>query len=109
MDNVIRKAVELAEGWRLSDDNQPLIYLIDEIESDEMSFMSWSYPQWMLDALAAQLVRQVDAINEFTCVCAQEKLTFVYGTGYWKAEGPDRTMNTLKAIVESKVLEDGDE
>ena len=110
----IRKAVELTDGWRLSDDKEPLIYLTDEIESDEISFMSWSYPNWMLDALAAQLVRQVDALECLYISTGHDavhviKISGCTHIGLKSVHGPDRTMNTLKAIVDSKVLEQNNE
>jgi len=112
----IRKAVELADGWRLSNDKEPLIYL-DDGTSDGISFMSWSYPQFMLDALAAQLVRQVDALpgnEDITRQCIlgiwAESTSVIDLKGYphnetlIESDDTDRTMNTIKAVVDSGVL-----
>lgn len=77
-------------------------------------------PQWFLDALAAQLVRQVDAIFAHACQC-EKGFTAVRTykakrdgvTPIWQdvmaSYGPNRTMNTIKAIVDSAVLEGRDE
>lgn len=79
----IRKAIELADGWEM------------ESELGE------------LDALAAELVRRVVLIEGFdVVVCNGESAVM---DPLWKcagnAQGPDRTMNTIKAIVDSGVLE----
>ena len=62
--------------------------------------------QRFLDALAAQLVRQVDALGPDYSVRTHPTETYVYEeSGYKKCVGDDRTENTITAIVESKVLE----
>ena len=117
MDDYIKKAVELADGWRLSNDKEPLIYL-DDGTSDGISFMSWSYPQFMLDALAAQLVRQINVLDDYAIHIEPGK-TILCGVTYtdkgFKShhtigviEGEDPTMSTIKAIVDSGVLSTGD-
>lgn len=101
--NYIRKAVELADGW-IAYDNSFL---------GGCYFAPHSYdrvPQPVLDALAAQLVRQVDALP-----FEQEGKTYFEVNNIrahlctditeTEAEGSDRTMNTIKSIVDSKVLE----
>ena len=109
----IRKAVELV-GWLESDEEgeylqipaQPFSAYLDEIRAP--------CEQYLLDALAAQLVRQVDALigididvhKGFSSITTDQGK---YSTGHWveigEAQGEDRTMNTIKAIVDSKVLE----
>jgi len=108
----IRKAVELADGWSwqgeiyLGRTDDPLIMVNTSagvmLESDE---------RMALDALAAQLVRQVDTKMGVS-------IQIVSGSAHIKvvifsrnpdretaqAFGPDRTMNTIKAIVDSGVL-----
>ena len=85
----IRKAVELADGWD---------YYADD-----------DHDQGWLDMLAAQLVRQVDALDGFNFVSGQDCYSYVWRACDDKAEmasyGPDRTMNTIKAIVASGVLD----
>ena len=71
------------------------------------------------DALAAQLTSQVDALDDYG-VFTEPEQTHVWevepppemiggelheGGKWWHSEGPDRTMNTLRAIIDSKVLE----
>ena len=103
----IRKAVELADGWYWVSDNRGgevghdqtgfLWYLRDERES-----------QLYLDALAAQLVRQVDATEHWVtstslgnaCVWLRDGA----GKVFKSTENDNRTMNTLRAIVDSGVL-----
>jgi len=108
MNDIIRKAVELADGWRISADRLGVFY-------DESNQFSWfvedDVPQFIKDALAAQLVRQVDTLTSIWVDLD------MYGTAkLWewngkrksrieKANDEDRTMNTIKTIVESKVLE----
>ncbi len=70
---------------------------------------SW---QWVKDALAAQLVRQIDQ-RKVASVYIVPEMTEVQ----WEYEssdtldsatsrGPDRNMNTIKAIVDSGVVKD---
>ena len=97
MVNYIRKAIELADviaPWDFYQNNEDCIPC-STVE---------------LDALAAQLVRQVDALDTpDTVEITHNKVWVGYRSKssetwrYWK--GPDRTMNTIKAIVESEVLE----
>ena len=99
----VQKGVELADGWLAYD-----------------SFFAWPHshhechpydqdalPSHILDALAAQLARQ----SEWTDNCAELNIR----TGEVELLrcdfkcflicGPDRTMNTIRCIVDSKVLE----
>ncbi len=115
MDNqdYIRKAVELADGWRYfrkDSPENPISYYATPVDDSWWNWDSW-HP-CHLDALAAQLVRQVDTL---------EKYHITYSTtGEWVrvsdvTSGPEmkvrytakdsgRTMNTIKAIVDSNVL-----
>jgi len=87
--NYIRQAVELADGF----DPSPL-----------------QNQQPFLDALAAQLTRQVDAISYYECVShpIYTRITQLDDVGLpkheWYGKGPDRTMNTIRAIIDSGVL-----
>ena len=112
-DALIRKAVELADGWlwaTYSDSDLCELelangaYWYDDADSpitpDQM-------PRTLLDALAAQLVRQVDALS-------YEIISSEGHCGVYDQDGQDilievmeyydRTMNTIKAIVDSGVL-----
>jgi hypothetical protein len=98
----IRKAVELADGWDLFQDVDCLYIDVDGRTFEEDH-------QLILDALAAQLVRQVDAQGEEVWVCSTEVEITDMQDRLILIEGPDRTLNTIKAIVESGVLETDDE
>lgn len=100
----IREAVELADKglWRYYKDVKNVhivdtgIYSINDL------------PQPIIDALAAQLVRQVDSLEQYAIhsvfgyvsVIAPGEGLVVLATG----TGTDRTMNTIKSIVDSKAL-----
>ena len=108
-EEIIRRAVELAPdcfaikpwhdgvfrfvmyapGW------DPVVNFTDDLND---------LPQWFLDALAAQLVRQVDAIHPEMLDIWYDMTRIRTGKERFFAEGKDRTMNTLRAIVESGVL-----
>ena len=113
MTDYIKRAVELADGWNWLDgkgkwaiwapwNDALLAYSAEHIES-----------QWVLDALAAQLVRQVDAIENFELLIRRDvtQLINVYSEAFEMDEmieysgGHGRTMNTIRAIVDSGVLE----
>jgi hypothetical protein len=106
MSDLIKRAVELADGWELVGE---VVYPPFRHRSVAMHTYNPSTP--IMDALAAQLVRQVDARDccniivdyGYARLYDAETLSDVQGTG------PDRTMNTIKAIVESDVLEKIDE
>jgi len=112
MTDLIRKAVELADGWDYETDDieEPVLLIVTmagggHLEGDWSTDLN-DMDQLLLDALAAQLVRQVDALEWDTIIWRN-------GTGIYDRlleaqthiNGPDRTMNTIKAIVESGVLE----
>ena len=114
MSDYIRKAVELADGWRLG------VELL-QTPSGNVVLLDDAIPQVYLDALAAQLVRQVDEVSPHYNIFhikwtngKQDPRTELHGlpgpvSSFTKllkrVDGPDRTMNTIKAIVDSKVLE----
>ena len=101
MNDYIRKAVELA-GWNVRDSGQ----VIEGIDG----YFGHIDDQAVRDSLAAHLVRQVDAMERWMVdvECDGTDILDDYDRGSLKAQslGPDRTMNTIKAIVDSKVLED---
>lgn len=113
----LRKAVELADGWDYHPNGQHTAYMSGpdgiDVEVDEV------FPQTTLDALAAQLTRQVDALDSDEIFVDSNKFeTTVFLTSgicdcddgkYVSIEGPDRTANTIEAIVNSGVLERDDE
>lgn len=99
----IRTAIELADKW-------------EQLGETVFCSLSMTYipgfdvPE-CLDALAAQLVRQVDVLEHYllsvgrSCTSIIEINNCGEKINKWYGEGPDRTMNTIKAIVDSKVLE----
>jgi len=111
---LIKKAVTLADGWTYEADPENGDYFYIQVTLDSGNAYnilgcSISDPfQPSLDALAAQLVRQVDALDNkgveawpgYTAVV--EMLGDLPAIGY--AESSDRTVNTIKAIVDSGVL-----
>ena len=98
--NYIRKAVELADGFEVVADNLAISGLrLLPCDPDNPH-------QVFLDALAAQLVRQVDALDEPMAVIIERNYTTLMDGGNTQVVGNEgRTMNTIKAIVDSKVLE----
>lgn len=104
MTDYIRKAVELADGFDLTE--------------NQLTFPSGHYftvdsemdiRDWMMDCVAAQLVRQVDALGAgYECwwLDADTCLVLIPGQETVKVVGANRTMNTIKAIVDSGVLND---
>ncbi len=101
----IRKAVELADGWTMASSS------VVQPPTKHLAMSIHNPSTWILDALAAQLVRQVDALdsNLIAFGSASTGQAMVYrdalaGDVVIVDEG-DRTMNTIKAIIESKALE----
>lgn len=102
---VISRAVELADGWKESG-------FFGCVETPEGYLAVPESSQLSCDALAAQLVRQVDALEREHDLDIARGETWLgdyparHGPrGLAKIQGPDRTMNTLRAVVESGVLE----
>jgi hypothetical protein len=100
----IRKAVELADGWEC---NEHVVTCHHKLLAAPLVAPTWyiicnEAGQIYRDAIAAQLVRQVDALtgNRYFDVLVWE-LKF-FPEDY---KGNDRTMNTIKAIVDSAALE----
>jgi len=103
MTDIIRKAVEYAEGWGLSvlkKNGPPEIFYY----KNQNGYWHLDHPpQAAKDALAAQLVRQIDAMNyeiissEGHCAVYDQEHqvnTLEVNSSY------DRTDNTLNACVE---------
>ena len=95
----IRKAVELADGWSISQK--------DILTTAHHGYFGNIEDIEILDALAAQLVRQVDALDD-PWVTEYPRKSIIYSDSLCQhiaeVKGPDRTMNTIKAIVDSGVL-----
>ena len=105
----IRKAVELADGW----DFYTSIANIEDLVCGSLYAPKDS--TCMIDALAAQLVRQVDALTSRTTISFDSNIslhnkvtTVTDDNGHqYGNDDNDRTMNTIKAIVDSRVLSTG--
>lgn len=101
-DEYIRAAVSLAEGWRLQNE-----ILVIHTETNLWMFLD-RHVQQILDALAAQLVRMVDALPEPTpmIIASATAVSVVLPDETFLMEGNNngRSMNTIKAIVDSGVL-----
>ncbi len=109
--NYIKRAVELAKHWwgagteAFGPSNFHRPYASLKVDSPDTRFF--------LDALAAQLVRQIDALDTPHTIQVSHNRVW---SGYrsksaetWKiTQGPDRAMNTIKAIVNSSVLTAGE-
>jgi hypothetical protein len=104
MNTLIRKAVELADGFEYRKSHEG-----DYINLPYIGFVK-AGSNVALDALAAQLVRQVDALDGCEVICDPYciKVFVAYKKGAKIAKGTahefDRAMNTIKAIVDSGVL-----
>ncbi len=95
MTDYIQEAVELANGWSMVDELDLITAPFGVVQAAE------SIGQGYKDALAAQLVRQIDATDYW--VEATSHFADVRGIGIsrkWRHEGQDRTMNTIKCIVD---------
>ena len=104
--DVIIKAVELADNWLW---NWGRAFFHEEVQWGQGGTFPDEAEQWHLDILAAQLVRQVDAIGLLECDITAVS-AWIYCPSNEEATHPavvgqDRTMNTIRAIVESGVLE----
>ena len=109
----IRKAVELAKAWAIhADDTLATVPEIGRVGSYCL------FRPFFLDALAAQLVRQVNAFPQFSVEekrgLAQvvawdlqntEGCGTVSGIPRAICEGSDQSMIKIKAIIDSGVLE----
>lgn len=115
--DLIRKAFDLADGWEYEIEavDPDYIYLSAADGTywhmDEESIPLAELPRIFVDALAAQLVRQVDALSKFAVdsdpygtAKVWERVSGESLSRISKSNDSDRTMNTIRAIVESGVL-----
>ena len=105
--DLIRRCVERAEGFDFHIDPEGWLWVqADDIRpSSTLTTHFWPYdeaPQAFYDALAAQLVRQVDAMEDYQVTTGMTfSSVLYYGTvEETTATGFDRTINTLRAIDE---------
>ena len=96
----VRKAVELADGIEFGEAEDQLVIQGETITS-----------VYGLDILAAQLVRQVDGSTRHHVEITHGWAAVRTGIAYEEIRsisasyGPDRTMGTIRVIVDSGVLE----
>ena len=101
----IKAAVELADGWEWISDNR-----LGEVGLPDSRLWYLRLPDESViykDALAAQLVRQVDdtyAVWQFPIGVSVSSKDVEDAREFAMVNGPDRTMNTIKVIVDSGVL-----
>ncbi len=106
----IRKAADLADGWEVTlddeDTNGPWVTFAN-LDAKREVHSSW---QWVRDCLAAQLVRQVDALDDHIVESMSGWTAIREGTEYntirdiAASYGPDRSWNVIKAVVGSAAL-----
>lgn len=102
-EDYIRKAVDLL-GWAI---NGTAFFMAPWSLHIGISTAFTNVEQWELDAIAAELVRQVDLLGGVRFFSAKGYTEF-HGvhTNPLVINGPnDRTMNTIRAIIDSKVLD----
>lgn len=116
----IRAGVDLAEGWHWNEYSDT-----DEVDLSDADGAAWyddecdpitphAFPRILLDAVAAQLWRQVDERpDEIACVADygwakvirfQDAEPFNHWVQLSLVKGENRSWNVLKAIVDSGVL-----
>jgi len=109
----IRKAVELADGWDYSIEDEGTEYEFIYLEMadgtywaiDEEHIDLRSLPRIFKDALAAQLVRQVDALDDLIPLAIHSYESMITKPdSYTLVCDEGRTMNTIRVIVDSEVL-----
>ena len=105
-EDYIRKAVDLL-GWAI---NGTAFFMAPWSLHIGISTAFTNVEQWELDAIAAELVRQVDALPDHAIPMASHTTTVDYypddgPVNLGAASGFGRTMNTIRAIIDSKVLE----
>lgn len=108
----IRKGVELADGFEIKNPTKLEIECWGEQDilwvEDYGSCPINLIPQLVFDALAAQLVRQVDATGSHWVRPLPDSTTIFHSHSNDAVQavcGLGRTMNAIKVIVDSKVLE----
>ena len=109
--DILKKAADLI-GWEIDDDGwayPPRDDLWGNLPSHV--YLEWG---WVKDIIAAELVRQVDALpcGELE-VWVRRNIAWVEhedgSRPISRYDGIDRTENTITAVVESKLLEKGEQ
>lgn len=101
----MRKAVELADGFA----DSATLYWIEAPGEDDVEVNVSDVPKWFLAALAAQLVRQVDDLGfpYYLTIVATRSVLYrhPFSERIGLCSGKGRAVNTLNAVVNSKILE----
>ena len=108
----IKEGIELADGWQgktLYDDGETMTSLVIEDRYYGIPSDLKLLPKLFKAALAAQITEQVDALGDDVCMEISStggmRISRVMDMKELAIEiGPDRQMNSIKAIVDSKVL-----
>lgn len=107
----IRKAVGLAKGWQVDESLAPHVLTDGDIVAESLSGYKGALPSTreLMDALAAQLVRQVHDLSPVRAsiyIVPASTTVYTKDGGDFKVEFEDsQAMNTIKAIIDSKMLE----
>ena len=109
MDNrIIRKATDLADGFTWDELSELGHYWIGVIQANGDGDKTWFHYEdpVVVDAVVAQLVRQVDE-TEWKVHVYKGQTIICNGKDedYCIHKGDDRTENTLRAIIDSRILE----
>lgn len=104
----IRKGIELADDWEITLDDEQTKGPWVIIKTKAMYLEYHSRWPWVRDLLAAQLIRQVDALGflDFDVDGGGVTISCPSNPEFTPIRlwGDDRTMNTIKCIVDSEVL-----
>ncbi len=100
MNDYLRKAVELADGFGLNHTTIGGQLVFRYPTGTIVVGKSLKFPQWFLDALAAQLVRECDQKGQMTY---GDVLIFQLNSEEYKTK--DRSMDTIRAIIDSSALD----
>ena len=95
----IREGIELADGWSYGAG--------DLVWNGQHPFeLNGPMREMVLDSVAAQLTRQVDATNDYWVNVDNEGsyVNFISGHNVCVADAKCRTENTIKAIIDSGAL-----
>ena len=96
----IREAMELADGFSIEDEGMYINYI---------GYCTINnYPMWFLDAVRCQLERQIDMAGKTVEILAGASYVYEGGIPLKRlsgAKGPNRTTNTIRSILLSKVLQ----
>ena len=100
----IKEGTELADGWYFRNTEYGDVFGCGDSVAGTWSFKS-NYRQ-ALAALAAQLTEQVDATDYRLDIGPKGTVLYEPQGGMFESPGlnSDRAMNTIKVIVDSKVL-----